>query len=94
MIAASSAGIFAINSSGIARSLALGGLAGILLIIATSVIIAGPINLKFRRLPEGQTPDRAAYYRITWQRFHLARTVMTLLTFGSFAGAAVALSLP
>jgi hypothetical protein len=48
------------------------------LIVVTSITLAEPINSKFRRLPEGQAPDRVEQLRIIWCRFHRARTVVAL----------------
>jgi Domain of unknown function (DUF1772) len=70
--------VFALNSGDRAAVLAWIGLALIALIIVASIALAEPINSKFRGLPEGQAPDRVEQLRITWCRFHRARTVVAL----------------
>ena len=69
---------FALNSTGRATVLAWTGFALIALIMVASITLAEPMNSKFRRLPEGQAPDRVEQLRITWCRFHWARTVVAL----------------
>ena len=70
--------VFALNSGNRAAVLAWTGFALIALIIVASIALAEPINSKFRRLPEGQAPDRVERLRSTWCRFHVARTVVAL----------------
>jgi hypothetical protein len=82
--------LFALNNGGRAGVLAWIAIALIGLVIISSLIIAEPINSKFRRRPEGQPPDGAEQLRVTWRRFHLARTVMALAALGCLAAAAVA----
>jgi hypothetical protein len=59
VIAGAATTIFAMHRSGAARDLAWTGLGFIVLVVMASITIAEPINSKFRRLPEGQTPQRA-----------------------------------
>jgi uncharacterized membrane protein len=83
--------VFAIErGSGAAQVLAWIGAGLVLLVIITSITIAEPINSKFRRLQEGQIPEGAERYRVTWRRFHAARTVAVLAAFGCLAAAAAA----
>jgi hypothetical protein len=70
--------VFAWNSCGRAATLAWTGVALIALIFVASITLAEPMNSKFRRLPEGQAPDRVEQLRIAWRRFHWARTVVAL----------------
>jgi anthrone oxygenase-like protein len=53
-----------------------------------SLIVAEPINSRFRRLPEGKPPDRADQLRVTWRRFHAARTLLALAAFACLTAAA------
>lgn len=70
--------VFAWNSGGRAAGLAWTGFALIALIFVASIMLAEPMNSKFRRLPEGEAPDRVEHLRIAWRRFHWARTVVAL----------------
>jgi hypothetical protein len=70
--------VFALNSTGRAAVLAWTGFALIALIIVASITLAEPMNSKFRRLPEGQAPARVERLRVSWCRFHQARTVVAL----------------
>ena len=81
--------VFASNSGHRAAVLAWIGFALIALIIVASITLAEPMNSKFRRLPEGQAPDRVEHLRIAWCKFHWARTVVALgaLTCLAAAGA-------
>ena len=54
-----------------------------------AVTIAEPINSKFRRLPEGQAPQRAEHYRTLWRRFHAVRNLAALAALACLAAAAV-----
>jgi len=78
VLSALGAVVFALNNGGRAAVLAWTGLALIALIMVASITLAEPINSKFRRLPEGQAPDRVEQLRIAWCRFHRARTVVAL----------------
>ena len=81
--------VFALNSTGRAAVLAWTGFALIALIMVASITLAEPINSKFRRLPEGQAPDRAEQLRISWCRFHRARTVVALGALACLVAASV-----
>ena len=81
--------VFAINSGGRAAVLASIGIALIAMIIVASISLAEPINSRFRRVPEGQAPDRVEQLRITWCRFHCARTVVALGALACLAAASV-----
>jgi hypothetical protein len=70
--------VFALNSAGRAAALAWIGCALIALIFVASIVLAEPMNSKFRRLPEGEAPDRVEQLRVAWCRFHSARTVVAL----------------
>jgi hypothetical protein len=81
--------VFALNSGQRAAMLAWTGFALIALIIFASIVLAEPINSKFRRLPEGHAPDRVEQLRITWCRFHWARTVVALGALACLVAASV-----
>ena len=81
------AAVFASKSGDRAALLAWIGFALIALIIVASITLAEPINSKFRRLPEGQAPDRVEQLRLTWCRFHWARTVVALAALACLAAA-------
>jgi hypothetical protein len=46
--------------------------------MVASIILAEPMNSKFRSLPEGQAPTGIEQLRSAWCRFHWARTVVAL----------------
>jgi hypothetical protein len=79
--------VFALNTTGRATVLAWVGFALIALIMVASITLAEPMNSKFRRLPEGQAPDRVEQLRIAWCRFHWARTVVALGALACLAAA-------
>jgi hypothetical protein len=81
--------VFALNSGERAAVLAWIGFGLIALIIVASIALAEPINSRFRRLPEGQAPDRVEQLRITWCRFHWARTVAALGALACLVAASV-----
>jgi hypothetical protein len=81
--------VFALNSEVRAAVLAWIGFALIALIIVASIALAEPINSRFRQLPEGQAPDRVEDLRITWCRFHWARTVAALGALACLVAASV-----
>ena len=81
---------FALNRSGAATVFAWAGIGFIVLVVVASITIAEPINSKFRRLPEGQMPERAEHYRTLWRRFHAARNLAALAALACLAAAAVA----
>ena len=86
-ISALGAVVFALNSAGRPALLAWLGIALIAVIMVSSIVIAEPINSRFRRLPEGQRPADAEQLRIRWRRFHLARTGVALLSLACLAAA-------
>ena len=61
--AGAGATFFALNRSGAATVFAWAGIGFIVLVVVASITIAEPINSKFRRLPEGQMPERVEHYR-------------------------------
>lgn len=78
LICAAGAITFAVNTAGTARTVAWVGIAQLALVLVASVVVAEPMNSKFRRLPEGSMPDDAEQLRDSWRRFHLYRTIVTL----------------
>ena len=88
--AGAGATFFALNRSGAATALAWAGVGFIVLVVVASITIGEPINSKFRRLPEGQMPERAEHYRTLWRRFHAARNLAALAALACLAAAAVA----
>lgn len=87
-LSGASSAIFAVTSNGkAAASLGWTAVALLLVIIGGSVVIAEPINSRFRGLPEGSVPEEAERLRTTWRRFHLARTVLALTAFFCIAAA-------
>jgi hypothetical protein len=89
IVCALGAVVFALNSGGRAAVLAWIGFALIALIMVASITLAEPMNSKFRRLPEGQAPDRVEQLQITWRRFHWARTVVALGALACLVAASV-----
>ena len=87
-IAALGAVVFALNSDGHAAVLAWTGVRLVAVIMVASIAIAEPMNSKFRRLSEGQAPEGAEQIRLSWRRFHLARTAVALAALACFAAAA------
>ena len=81
------AAVFAWNSQGRAAVLAWIGVASIAVIMVGSIVLAEPMNSKFRRLPEGQAPEHAERLRITWRRLHWVRTVVALGALACLAAA-------
>jgi hypothetical protein len=73
LICGSGATVFATQTDGAARTLALASLA-LLGTILVSSVVAEPINSQFRRRPEGVVPPEADRLRTLWRRFHLVRT--------------------
>ncbi|MGV0037080.1 anthrone oxygenase family protein [Mycobacterium colombiense] len=87
-LAALAAVVFALDtSSGRAAALAYIGVGLIGLIMVASILVAEPMNSKFRRLAEGEAPDEVERLRASWRRFHLARTAVALAAFGCLVGA-------
>jgi Domain of unknown function (DUF1772) len=89
MISELAAFVFALNSAGRPAMLAWFGTALIAAITVSWIVIAEPINSGFRRVPEGQQPERAEQLRIRWRRFHLARTSAALLSLACLTAATV-----
>ena len=81
--------VFALHGAGRAAVLSWIGFALIALIMVASITLAEPMNSKFRRLPEGQAPDRVEQLRATWRRFHWARTVVALGALACLVAASV-----
>lgn len=79
--------LYALNSAG--RPATLTWVAVVLLgvIIVSSLIVAEPINARFRRHAEGDTPAGADRLRVVWRRFHYGRTILGLAAFGCIVGA-------
>lgn len=87
-VAALAAVVFALNTDvGRAAALAWIGVGLIGVIMVASILIAEPMNSKFRRLAEGQAPDAVEQLRVSWRRFHWARTAVALAALACFAGA-------
>lgn len=86
-IAAVSAAVFGWYGIGSAAIFAWTGFGLIVLVIFSSIVIAEPINSQFRRLAEGQVPDRADHHRRVWCRFHSIRNVAALASFAILAAA-------
>jgi hypothetical protein len=78
VVCAAAAGAFASLTDGIARTLAFVGIGLLAAILVSSIIVAEPVNSKFRRCPEGEVPPDADRLRRRWRRFHLVRTVLAL----------------
>jgi Domain of unknown function (DUF1772) len=89
LIAGAGAVVFAVHSVGYARVFSWAGVGLIFLVIVASITLAEPINSRFRRLPEGQVPERAEHYRVLWRRFHAWRTLAALGALVCLAAAAV-----
>jgi hypothetical protein len=89
-LASIAGGYFAWFSLGTPRLLAWVSVALMVFVVVAAIVIAEPINSRFRDLPEGQLPDGAERYRIAWRRFHTARTIFTLAAFACCAEAVVA----
>ena len=78
------------GAKGAATVLAWAGVGFIVLVVVASIAIGEPVNSKFRRLPEGQMPERAEHYRTLWRRYHAARNLAALAALACLAAAAVA----
>jgi hypothetical protein len=79
--------LFAVNSSGRAAALTWVAVALFGVIIVSSLIVAEPINARFRRVAEGEQPDGAERLRVTWRRFHHGRTLLGVAAFLCAVGA-------
>ena len=78
---AATAGAFATVVDETARVLALWAIGALALILVASIVVAEPINSRFRRLPEGVVPPGAERLRRRWRRFHIARTGLGVVAF-------------
>jgi hypothetical protein len=90
VICAASAGVFAGISDGGPRALALAGVGLLGVILVASIVVAEPINSRFRRLPEGEVPPQAEHLRLLWRRFHLVRTGLGVAAFACLVTAVTA----
>ena len=81
------AGLFALNTRGCSAVLAWMGVSLNAAIIITSIVIAEPINARFRRLLEGQAPANVDQLRVRWRKFHMVRTAMVLASLSCLAAA-------
>jgi hypothetical protein len=79
--------LFALNTSGRAATLTWVAVALLGVIIVSSLVVAEPINARFRRVPEGSTPDGADRLRARWRRFHYGRTLLGIAAFTCIIGA-------
>lgn len=70
--------VFALNAAGPGGALAWTGIALLAAILVGSVVLAEPINARFRRRPEGEVPAHAEALRRRWARLHLVRTGLTV----------------
>jgi hypothetical protein len=75
------ADVFASIAEGRARTLSLAGIGLLLVILVGSIVVAEPINSRFRGLPEGVVPPQAERLRRLWRRFHLIRTCLGIAAF-------------
>jgi hypothetical protein len=89
VITATGTVMFALTTNGPAATLTWIATTLIAIIIVSSIVLAEPINSRFRRLPEGQQPEGAEQLRTTWRRFHYARTLLALAAFACIVGAVV-----
>ena len=78
VISGAGAVVFALNSQGRPAAFAWTASSLIAMIMVASIILAEPMNSKFRSLPEGQAPTGIEQLRSAWCRFHWARTVVAL----------------
>jgi hypothetical protein len=79
--------VFALNSAGRAATLTWVAVALLAVIIVSSLVVAEPINARFRRVPEGSTPEGAERLRVIWRRFHYGRTLLGIAAFTCIVGA-------
>jgi hypothetical protein len=87
VISCAGTAVFALGSHGRAQVLGWISLALIAAVIVCSIVIAEPINSKFRRLTEGQVPVEAERHRARWRRFHAIRGVVAMIAFACMAAA-------
>ena len=81
--------VFASLSDAESRTLAIVATGLLAAILVSSIVVAEPINSRFRRLPEGVVPDEAERLRRRWRRFHLVRTAMGIGALGCLIGAVI-----
>jgi Anthrone oxygenase len=81
VVCASATAVFAWRAGGEARTLAAVGIALLVTIFVSSILIAEPINSAFRRRPEGDVPPDAERLRRRWRRFHLVRAALAVAAF-------------
>lgn len=81
IVTAAGAALVGVSAGGATSALAWCAFGCYAIVIVGSVILAEPVNTKFRRLPEGTPPERAEYYRTYWRWFHRARTVLGVAAF-------------
>lgn len=79
--------LFALNTAGRPATLTWVAVALLGVIIVSSLIVAEPINARFRRVPEGTTPEGADRLRVVWRRFHYGRTALGIAAFACIIGA-------
>jgi hypothetical protein len=85
VICAAAAAVFAWQADNPARTLAVPAIAGLAMILVSSIVVAEPINRQFRRRPEGVVPPDADRLRRLWRRFHLVRAALAITAFALLA---------
>jgi anthrone oxygenase-like protein len=80
IVAAAGTVWFALTASDEASTFAWLGIVGLAIVMVSSIVIAEPMNSRFRKLPEGELPPDADGLRARWERFHLVRTVVAMAT--------------
>jgi hypothetical protein len=79
--------LFALNSAGRPATLTWVAVALLAVVIVSSLVVAEPINARFRRVPEGSMPEGAERLRTVWRRFHFCRTLLGVAAFACIVGA-------
>jgi hypothetical protein len=79
--------LFALHATGRPATLTWTAVALLGVIIVSSLVVAESINARFRRVPEGDTPEGAERLRVTWRRFHYGRTLLGVAAFVCIVGA-------
>jgi hypothetical protein len=82
------AAAYAFQTSGQVRAITAIGVGLLGVVLVSSIVIAEPMNSKFRQLTEGSVPVGAAGMRVAWRRFHLARTAVAFAAYASLVVAA------
>lgn len=72
------------------RYFAAASVALLVTVILSSILLAEPMNTKFRELPEGEVPKGVADIRDRWRAFHTVRTLLAIAALGCMAATAVA----